>query len=518
MTISEHHPANATNFDTQQSSSDTALTAFAQLLALRLSAQRAIVSLIDHENEYFLAESTSTLKFFDDGASAQNDWLSISGASVPLAASLCEQTLHLVSNRKRTAQKTSVCLVPDLLLDEKMKKLDCVQGAPHLRFYCGVALTNESGINIGCVYVVDDQPRSAINSEQARFLTKMAATIMDHLENIRAKEDIVRMTRMSQALHAFIEGEGTMVGDWQRMKKYNLPSKAGVGFSWQSKRNDGVPVHDRSSREGRKDVGNSSSKSSTVSVDLELPAQSPLQYPGSSLDARFNFNNSPWSSTSAIPQVLPTLKSVFEGLNEAAAKLTNGRDAKFADDGFSTQLHKTFSRASNLVREGMEIDGAVFFDAPFRFYQGRSTLETDPRRPEEIDVSSDSDEDQDARPGPRPHVLRTDTHVKVPELVPSLKSDVLGFSTLGSSSWDEHDMRTTSNFSAIDQSLLTLLVKRYPQGKLFVFDENGPVSAPEDLSSPHDSTRTITTASLAKLERQKARKRAEILRLLSTLR
>jgi hypothetical protein len=39
---------------------------------------------------------------------------------------------------------------------------------------------------------------------------------------------------MSQALHAFIEGDGTMDGDWQRLKRYNLPSGAGVGFSWET--------------------------------------------------------------------------------------------------------------------------------------------------------------------------------------------------------------------------------------------------------------------------------------------
>jgi hypothetical protein len=68
------------------------------------------------------------------------------------------------------------------------------------------------------VYLVDDRPLPDFSLEQAQFLTTMAATVMDHLENIRAKEDIVRVTMMSQALHAFIEGDDTMDGDWQRLK------------------------------------------------------------------------------------------------------------------------------------------------------------------------------------------------------------------------------------------------------------------------------------------------------------
>lgn len=198
----------AENFTTQRSFSDTALTAFAQLIALRLSCQRAIVSLSDHENEYFLAESTSTLSLIEsDGQS--NAWRSISGARVPRAESLCEQTLML----DIMAKKTPWYLVPDLHLDKKTRDLDCVKGPPHLRFFCGVPLTNNKGINLGSVYVVDDRPRQNISQEQGQFLTMMAATIMDHLEGIRAKEDIVRVTSMSQALHAFIEGDGKLFNE-----------------------------------------------------------------------------------------------------------------------------------------------------------------------------------------------------------------------------------------------------------------------------------------------------------------
>lgn len=137
------------NFKTQQSFSDTALTAFTQLIALRLGCQRAIVSLIDHENEYFLAESTSTLSLIDEIGPAQNAWLSISGARVSREASLCEKTLRLVPNQDTTAEMTPVCFVPDLREDEKLSQLDCVRRW-NLRFYCGVALTNKQGVNIGC--------------------------------------------------------------------------------------------------------------------------------------------------------------------------------------------------------------------------------------------------------------------------------------------------------------------------------------------------------------------------------
>lgn len=528
--VSNHLEPQADNFTTQQSFSDTALTAFTQLIALRLASQRAIVSLIDHENEYFLAESTSTLSLIDDEGPAQNAWLSISGARVPRKQSLCEQTLRLVPNQDTTAEMTPWFLVPDLRLDEKMSKLDCVKGPPYLRFYCGVALTNKKGINIGCVYVVDDRARTDFSLEQAQFLTKMAATVMDHLENIRAKEDIVRVTMMSQALHAFIEGDGTMNGDWQRLKRYNLPAGAGVGFHWETNKNDGAGSYVN----GKKELGISSPTDNhprLLSPDSDANhGQSPLQHTGSNPDARYNFNNSPWSSSEEVPQ-LP-LKSVFEGVEDAAAALTGGRDTEFINSGFANLLHTTFSRASNLVREGMEVDGAVFFDAPFRFYQGRSTLETDPRRYDNqyTESSSESDDEHsDTRPGPRPHVMaashypeRNSSRVDLPEprAPPSvasamgLKSEILGYSTLNSSSWNNQTNSQITNFTAIDQSLLTSLVRRYPQGELFVFDEDGPISPPPDATVDDGSQATITPVADEKLVRHRARKRAEILRLL----
>jgi len=413
---------------------------------------------------------------------------------------------------------TPVFFVPDLRLDESMSKLDCVKGPPYLRFYCGVPLTNKKNVNIGCVYVVDDKPRTDFSLEQAQFLTTMAATIMDHLENIRAKEDVARVTKMSQALHAFIEGDGTMEGDWERLKRYNLPSGAGVGFHWESNNADGKPI----------EISRSHSRTTSLpSSEATSPGQSPLQHTTSNQDARYNFNNSPWSSSSEVPLV-PQLNSVLAGTGDAAARLTGGRDAEFSTDGFSNLLHGTFSRASNLVREGMEVDGAVFFDAPFKFYQGRSALQPDTRRSDtqytESTESPNDSSDEDhliTRPGPSPQVSRgsyrrskTRSDYSGTE---GLHSDILGFSTQDSSSWNDQETKPHPAFQSIPQSLLTSLVRRYPKGQLFVFDENGPtLPPPGSPSRASEITVTITTAiTEEKHVRRQARRTRELQRLLA---
>lgn len=229
------------------------------------------------------------------------------------------------------------------------------------------------------------------------------------------------------------------------------------------------------------------------------------------------------------------MKGVFEVAEEAAVATLpadGGRDAEFSNDGFSTLLHNTFSRASNLVREGMEIDGAVFFDAPFRFYQGRSTLQLDPRRSDTTesvttvydsdDSESDDDDPLEHRPGPQPIVpphLKHSGHPSVssnPDVasgnIMGLKSDVLGFSTRTSSSWKNQAV-DPNTFSPIDQSLLTSLVRRYPQGQLFEFDDNGPISPVDEDDGP-SSLNVLDPIAEAKSARRRARMQGEILRLL----
>jgi signal transduction histidine kinase len=417
-----------------------------------------------------------------------------------------------------------VLFVSDLRLDENMSKLDCVKKAPYLRFYCGVPLTNKKGVNIGCVYVVDDKPRSEFSFEQAKFLNTMAATIMDHLENIRAKEEVVKVTKMSQALHAFIGGDGTMEGDWQRFKRYDLPSGAGVAFHWESKKAGGKKVEGSGNH-----MRTQSQTSSDISDSRPIsPGLSPLQHTTSTQDARFNYNNSPWGSSSEIPRV-PQLGPDLDKSGDAAAKTQGGMDGELSTDGFSNLLHGTFSRASNLVREGMEVDGAVFFDAPFRFYQGRSTLQPDTRRSDPYgteNLTESSDEDHpNVRPSPRPHVRPGHHGPGVEDGIPGgpetadlkgIKSDILGFSTGSSSSWNDQGTQHHPSFQSINQSLLTSLVKRYPKGELFVFDENGPTLPPPVSTMRGSQETTIASLTEARRARHEARKIFELQHLLAS--
>lgn len=66
---------------------DTVLTALAQLVAWRFNADRAMVSLIDRETQYFIAESTKTLQLDDPTQYEDPDdaiWAGVSDEYVPV--------------------------------------------------------------------------------------------------------------------------------------------------------------------------------------------------------------------------------------------------------------------------------------------------------------------------------------------------------------------------------------------------------------------------------------------------
>lgn len=350
----------------------------------------------------------------------------------------------------------------------------------------------------------------------------MTITIMDHMETNRAKEDMIIVTRMSQALHAFIEGDGSMDGDWERLKRYDLPLGAGVDFHWESNKAEGT-------------TGQPHHYTTSTVHDLppddfdptQSPGLSPLQH-STSFTGPKGFNNSPWGSSSEIPL-------------SQAEKARGGTNLEYSGDSFSDRLHATFSRASNLVREGLELDGAVFFDAPFRFYQGRNTLEADLRGLNVRSTESSSEEEEEeqrppTRPGPRPYISssyrgsytnsysdytdktdRSDTRsiTSSSSTTADPKSDILGFSTKNSSSWKSKNASPPNTFSAIDQSLLTALVRRYPKGSLFRFDEDGP-TLPDTSHTELGSQATILPpATEEKRIRRERRIVNELVRLLA---
>jgi len=167
-------------------SADVALTALVQLAALRMGTRRALISFLDAEYAYIIAESTQTLSLQDESLHDDEDALWLGFTKVPRGSSVWEGATNLPLNEgsnARDAQSASIAhIINDLSEDTRFRDTPYVKGGPKARFYAGVPITTPRGINIGVLCVLDDSPRDGLEQSQVAFLQSMASTIMSHLE------------------------------------------------------------------------------------------------------------------------------------------------------------------------------------------------------------------------------------------------------------------------------------------------------------------------------------------------
>lgn len=134
-------------------SDDKALTAFAQLGALRLNCRRCLISFFDRRNCFILAEATRTASLITGQPEFEQDLLQWGTSIFPKEKSICYYTVKLPwdhSDEPIDAYDTYPSLVVnDLSKDERFKYYPFVSGAPYSRFYAGVPIRSPSGHSIG---------------------------------------------------------------------------------------------------------------------------------------------------------------------------------------------------------------------------------------------------------------------------------------------------------------------------------------------------------------------------------
>jgi hypothetical protein len=167
-----------------RSSRDKALTAYAQLVALRLDVKRCMISLIDSSNQYILAEATRTVSIASSRAAEDDElWLGTAVLSRPDA--VCEHcfinTCTAVDDCGATLTAKGL-VVPDCRLDERFKDRPYVLSEPGVRFYAGVPIYSRNGYMIGACAVSDDSPRDNLKVDELRLMQETAQSVIEHLE------------------------------------------------------------------------------------------------------------------------------------------------------------------------------------------------------------------------------------------------------------------------------------------------------------------------------------------------
>ncbi|KAL3418454.1 hsp90-like protein [Phlyctema vagabunda] len=222
---------------TKNTSSDTALTMFCQLITWRLNVQRAIVSLVGRNDQYFLAESTSTLNLADTSEEDENGaslWMGCT-RSMAREHALCANTIKA---SQAPGRPYPLFWVPDLSKDAAYSHLPYIEGLPHFKFYAGTPLVTRYGQRIGSLFVIDEKPREeGLSNAEQEFLGIMAHNAMNHLDMQRAMVQQKRSTTMSKGLAAFIEGDERIPPSWSPGNESNVRE---TDLPFQNKRSRAV--------------------------------------------------------------------------------------------------------------------------------------------------------------------------------------------------------------------------------------------------------------------------------------
>jgi hypothetical protein len=193
------------------------------------------------------------------------------------------------------------------------------------------------------------------------------------------------------------------------------------------------------------------------------------------------------SDTSTVESVgkLPAADRLTRSLNSDVLSFNPEQDhasgKQLQDALLTADIKSLFSRASNLMREAMQLDGSAFFDASYgAFGAGTFGDSMKPRAPGAYALFNFTDTTSSGSDGQGSSVREGHSQPSVDN-----PATLIGFSTRTRSSLQSHvDSERLGPFS---EELLRILAKKYPHGKIFSFDEDGSISSSDRENSSEAS-------------------------------
>ncbi|KAK4961075.1 hypothetical protein LTR10_001565 [Elasticomyces elasticus] len=441
------------------SSPDRALTAFCQLGALRLGCRRAMLFFFDRNYAYVLAEATRTLSLQDDSVHEEDDSLWLGHTVIPRGYTICEETVCRMPSGDASESNPISHIINDLDDDTQFCGKPYVTDGPKAKFYAGVPITTDKGVNIGAYCCLDDRRRvDGLDANGIIFLQDMAKTVMTHLEMVRASTEQERSTRMVRSLGAFVEGAASMQ-------------------SWEK---------ETGRRDYRRVGGRSGSPAKKPPVDpVPTPTRPPVEPVPTPTTTNGGHSLTMQSSATTSSNSTTTQKSSSE---EQPDTPTNGSTPNMsrvhrqsmrnvqdlAEQLIPRNVQDVFQRAADLLREALRVDGVAFLDGSPNTFGGLVDSH-EPSGPSSDAVSSATDQtggESDGWPS-----SRIDRGVdKACKVLASSHSPEDKFNSKGEL---QHDIQATS----ITERFLRSLLKRHPHGKIWNFSEDPPETS-SDESSP----------------------------------
>lgn len=446
---------------TLKTSSDSVLTALAQLGLYQTGTDHAFISLFDVEHQCIVAEATLSTPLAPNLPSQEcPSPLLLCGHAIPRSHGVCEHVLHETGHESLDPSELPVALVSQLSADSRFSDKPYCQPDQPLQFYAAVPIRSPRGINIG-VYSVWSGRKDIVWSEKASCsLRDISKAIMDHMEGNRAKDAHRRSERVARGLGSVIEGKSTLSG-W----KQGPNAAAFENTSKLEGRLDSTQQHLDSQADALAE-NNLYDRESTIShaapIDLpHRPHDTPNGAADDTVDGKFG------ASTSSFFEA--TRKARFE----QADRPNKAVETVLDDESDIGERRKSllFSKASNIIREAFEVEGCAFFDVTVGSYR-TPIARAKPDKTEQPPMTSSSDEQLPTSPMENPDA----------------SCGILGFATsvnssINSSRVGQHEWHLPKRF-------LAKLLRRYPDGKIFNFDAAGELQSGD--SSEGDRSAAIS--------------------------
>lgn len=408
---------------------DPILTALAQLGAIRTGACRAFICLFDQARQYIIAEATPTSFLRPDtgkpGATCEPLWLQ--GSAIPRSNGICEQFL----NRERPANNGSdtdlpVNVVADIHTDPNVSEESCNLLGTAIRGYVGVPIRSKNGIDFGEYSVVTERPLrdGQWTDADSRILREISKSILDHLLSKIPQLERIRAEKKISGIRSFVEQRPPIVD----LRRHPL--------------HDTDAVHNETdTRDGNMHNGHNVDRDflqSQLHSDLCADGPGHIHHLG---------------RVGGYPEGHETISNEFPHDHTPPTTPPHKYPGRIEKDPLTT----VFSKAANIIRESFDADGVVFFDASVSSFNSsnknfRGSDASQCPSPQEDESWSSNDSDAD------PRSARSDIHVIASSTLegPVVVQDVY-----------------ISDRKKMSFKALTALLRRYPRGGVFDFDENG---------------------------------------------
>ncbi|KNG83844.1 sensor histidine kinase/response regulator [Aspergillus nomiae NRRL 13137] len=432
-------------------SRDNVLTVFAQLAALRMGAQRALISLFDKSMQHVVAEATPGLSLRGTETCERTEALWLGVCRLPRQKiAMC---YHAV--RSFVEDGEDIFVATDLAEDERFKHHPSVTAYPHNRFYVSVPIQSPDAYVIGSVAVLDDRPRDGVRDEQVRFLKELSATVMDHLLSQRAMREEYREEKMVRALGLFVRGKSDL-NEWFYSR--NSPDKKyGSKMAHINRRLEQLqvsvssPDEDEEQQEWMDKDGEATT--GKAKENKKYKYRSPVRKFGNQQDSKKEDEDEVDNKKSKRqrPRLSPTTSQLQETLAPS-------------------NVRSVVNRAASLIYQALDVEGAMFIDASV--YARRQTMgstETTHDTPEAYSIGNQVDEDQvPSASCPESGFQGSTDNEK------EARSLVLGHFT--SSTSDQAENLKNSHYISLSGAFVSHLIDQYPKGKIFHIEEDGSIA------------------------------------------